>query len=207
MFQHIVTEEEELRALLGYPSDVVKHKAIDRLDRHCAAYIAKSPFLLMATSDREGQCDVSPRGDAPGFVQVLDEQRLVIPERPGNRRIDSMRNILSNPRVGLIFLIPGLEETLRVNGRACIIRDADVLQRCEAHGKVPLVGIGVTVEECYVHCAKAFKRSKLWQPEARLPVENLPDIVSMLVDHVRLPGVDAAKIAGGLQESYAKRLY
>lgn len=207
MFQDIIDTEEKLRELLGYPSDVVKHKAIDRLDRHCAAYIAKSPFLLMATSDRNGLCDVSPRGDAPGFVQVLDETRLVIPERPGNRRIDSMRNILSNPRVGLIFLVPGLEETLRVNGRACIIRDADVLQRCEAHGKVPVVGIGVTVEECYVHCAKAFKRSKLWQPASWLSQESLPDIVSMLVDHVRLPGVDAAKIRDGLRDSYTNRLY
>lgn len=122
-----IKSEEELRAILGYPSELVKNKAIDALDEHCRQFIAKSPLLIMATSDAEGLCDVSPRGDAPGFVLVLDDNHLVIPERPGNRRMDSLRNILSNPNAGLIFLIPGLEETLRVNGRAYIVRDEELL--------------------------------------------------------------------------------
>lgn len=112
IFKDVVTAEAELRELLGEPRELVRRKAIDRLDGHCRAFIAKSPFLVLATADAAGNCDASPRGDGPGFVHVLDDFHLVIPERPGNRRMDSMRNILSNPRVGVIFLIPGLEETL-----------------------------------------------------------------------------------------------
>lgn len=207
MFKHIVADEEELRSLLGYPNELVRSKAISHLDDHCRAFIAKSPFLLLATSDGSGHCDVSPRGDAPGFVQVLDEKHLFIPERPGNRRIDSMRNILSNPHVGLIFIIPGLEETLRVNGRACIVRDKELLTRSEVQGKVPLAGIGVIVEECYAHCAKAFKRSGLWNPQSWLPKESLPNVPAMIAAHVKLPGVDAEKVREALKDSYTNRLY
>jgi PPOX class probable FMN-dependent enzyme len=130
-FKDIVSTEEELRSTLGYPSERVARKAIPSLDQHCLEFINQSPFLLLATSNDLGKCDVSPRGDAPGFVHILDENRLTIPGRPGNRRIDSMLNILSNPQIGLIFIIPGLEETLRDNGRACVVRDQDLLQKME----------------------------------------------------------------------------
>ncbi|UQZ81566.1 Pyridoxamine 5'-phosphate oxidase [Paenibacillus konkukensis] len=203
-FRDVITGEEELRDLLGYPSEVVARKAIGSLDDHCRDYIAKSPFLLVSTSDSEGRCDVSPRGDAPGFVLVLDGQRLVIPERPGNRRADSLRNIISNPQIGLIFLIPGLEETLRVNGRAYVTRDEELLQRMQAMGKSPQLGIGVVVEECYMHCAKAFKRSQLWRPESWLGRERLPVPARILAAHT---GRDEQSIAQGLVESYTQRLY
>jgi PPOX class probable FMN-dependent enzyme len=207
IFKNMISSEDELRALLGYPSELVQNKVIDHLDKHGLEFISKSPFLLMATSDKNGRCDVSPRGDAPGFVRVLNETHIVIPERPGNRRMDSMRNILSNPKVGLIFIIPGLEETLRINGHACIIRDEELLKQMEANGKMPVVSIGVSIEECFVHCAKAFKRSNLWNPDTWMHKDGLPNIAKMIADHAKLPGMDAEKIAEALQDSYTNRLY
>ncbi|AIQ18667.1 phosphohydrolase [Paenibacillus sp. FSL H7-0357] len=202
-----IKSEEELRAMLGYPSELVKNKAIDALDEHCRQFIAKSPLLIMATSDAEGLCDVSPRGDAPGFVLVLDDNHLVIPERPGNRRMDSLRNILSNPNAGLIFLIPGLEETLRVNGHAYIVRDEELLVRMESHGRMPLVGIVIEVEECYMHCAKSLKRSSLWNPDSWIAKAELPNVAQVISDHAKLPGMNAEKVKASLQDSYTNRMY
>lgn len=207
VFQDVVTSPEELQEMFGQPSQVVQNKAIDHLDEHCRRYLSLSPFLILATSDAHGKCDASPRGDAPGFVHVVDDRHLVIPERPGNKRMDSVRNILQNPHVGLIFLIPSLEETLRINGRACVIRDAQLLEKMAVNGKVPAIGIGVQVEECYVHCAKSFMRSGLWKPNTWMAKEALPDMPKMLAEHVKLPGITEKEIAQGLQESYSKRLY
>ncbi|WP_400162851.1 pyridoxamine 5'-phosphate oxidase family protein [Brevibacillus sp. TJ4] len=207
IFRDVITAPEELKEMFGEPSEVVQKKAIDHLDEHCRRYLSQAPFLILATSDANGRCDASPRGDAPGFVHVIDDRHLVIPERPGNRRMDSIRNILSNPHVGLIFLIPSLQETLRINGRACIIRDAHLLEKMEVNGKVPTIGIGVQVEECFVHCAKAFIRSGLWQPDKWMTKEELPDMPKMLAEHIKMPGVGAKEIAEGLQESYKKNLY
>ena len=165
-FSTVITTEAELRALMGEPSELSLRKQQSALDVHCRAFIGLAPFLLVGTVGIDGLCDVSPRGDAPGFVQVLDEQTLVIPERPGNRRIDTLRNIIQTGSVGLLFMVPGMEETLRVNGRAQLVRDADLLERMAVQGKPPLLAIGVTVEECFLQCAKALKRSHLWQPEA-----------------------------------------
>ncbi|HEV8144307.1 MAG TPA: pyridoxamine 5'-phosphate oxidase family protein, partial [Methylomirabilota bacterium] len=172
-FTDTVTDLAELRALVGEPSELARKKQLDHLDAHCRAFIAHAPFLLLGTADATGRCDVSPKGDAPGFVQVLDDHHLVIPDRPGNKRIDGMRNILENPHVGVIFLVPNKEETLRVNGRAAITRDPELLARMEVGGKRPLLAIGVEVEEVFMHCAKAFKRGSLWQPE------KWPDITTM----------------------------
>src|SRR5688572_31157365 len=160
MFREVVTSEDTLRALVGTPSDLALKKQLSVLDAHCQDFIAHAPFVLVATANAAGQCDVSPKGDAPGFVRVLDERHLAIPDRPGNKRLDGMRNILSNPHVGLIFLVPGRRETLRVNGRACIVRDEALLASMEAQGKRPLLAIGVEVEEVFLHCAKAFIRSR-----------------------------------------------
>lgn len=206
-FQELISSEEELRSILGYPSEVVSRKSISHLDPHCRHFIALSPFLLLATANSSGACDVSPRGDAPGFVVVLDDGCLIIPDRPGNRRVDSLRNILSNPQVGLIFIIPGLEETLRVNGRASVVRDQELLQQMEVKGRTPLLGIGVEVEECFIHCAKAFKRSQLWNKESWPQREGLPSTAQILADHVKLPGITAKEISESLHESYTKRLY
>ncbi|EJF09185.1 MULTISPECIES: pyridoxamine 5'-phosphate oxidase family protein [Pontibacter] len=206
-FSEIISTVEDLQALLGTPSDLVNNKSIDYLDSHCRDFISKASMLFVSTSDAAGNCDVSPRGDAAGFVLALDEKRLVIPERPGNKRCDTLRNILENPKVGLIFIIPGLEETLRVNGKACIIKDEIILTQLAAQGKVPVVGIGVEVEECYIHCAKAFKRSSLWQPEQWPAQETLPRPAAILADHIKKPDYSEEHIKTVLKESYEKRLY
>jgi uncharacterized protein len=207
VFRKPVTTEAELRELIGQPHALALAKDIGTLDAHCREFIARSPFLLMATSSATGQCDVSPKGDGPGFVLVLDEHRLLIPDRPGNKRLDGMRNLLQNPHVGLIFLIPSMEETLRVNGRAFIVRDEDLLARCAVQGKVPRLGIGVEVEEAFIHCAKAFKRSGLWEPQRWPGLDSLASPAQMLLDHTRQPGATVEDVDRALQESYTKRLY
>ncbi|MFJ5716355.1 pyridoxamine 5'-phosphate oxidase family protein [Neobacillus sp. NPDC093127] len=206
-FKDIIESEEGLRSLVGYPSELVKNKVITYIDHHCSTFISKSPFLVLSTADASGFCDVSPRGDVSGFVHVLNEKYLIIPERPGNKRIDTMRNILSNPNVGLIFFIPGLGETLRINGRAALVRDNELLEKMTVKGRTPLVGIGVEVEECYIHCAKAFKRSGLWDPSSWADQETLPSAAQILFEHAKLPNSSAETIEESLNESYSKRLY
>jgi uncharacterized protein len=202
-----IQSEEELRSLIGFPSELVRNKVIDCIDHHVADYIARSPFLVLATADENGFCDSSPKGDAQGFVHVLNEKQLVIPERPGNKRMDSLRNILANPRVGLLFFIPGLGETLRVNGKAALIKDEKLLERLAVKEKKPLLGIMVEVEECYIHCAKAFKRSGLWEPGSWSAQSELPSAAKIISDHAQMPGHSTDSIQESLNESYIKRLY
>ena len=206
-FTDTVTDVAELRALVGEPSELARKKQLDHLDAHCRAFIAHAPFLLLATADATGRCDVSPKGDAPGFVQVLDDHHLVIPDRPGNKRVDGMRNILENPHVGVIFLVPNKEETLRVNGRAAITRDPELLARMEVGGKRPLLAIGVEVEEVFMHCAKAFKRGGLWQPEKWPDITTMPTAACMLFDQTKPEGKTLADIERLLDFSYTKTLY
>jgi PPOX class probable FMN-dependent enzyme len=206
-FKEILNSEEEIRDLVGYPSELVKNKVIDHIDKHCRDFIALSPLLFVSTSNEQGFCDVSPRGDAPGSVIVLDDKHLVIPERPGNRRIDTLTNILSNPRIGMLFVIPGLEETLRINGLAYVIKDEEILQQMNVNDKKPLLGIGVSVEECFIHCAKAFKRSGLWNSDLWLQRDALPSIPTILSDHVNSTDYSVEVVTKSLQESYEKRLY
>ncbi|MYL48201.1 pyridoxamine 5'-phosphate oxidase family protein [Halobacillus litoralis] len=207
MFQHVITNEKELRAITGDPSELVENKVIHHLDENCKQFIRQSPFLTMATSDAKGKCDVSPRGDGKGFVHILNESTLIIPERPGNKWVDSMKNLLANPHAGLIFFIPGLGETLRVNGKACIIADKNLLEKMAHKGKVPSLGIAVEVEECFIHCAKAFKRSGLWDPGTWLAKEERPSAAKMLAEHAKLPDLDEEAVTERLKESYTKRLY
>jgi hypothetical protein len=180
-------------------------KQIGHLDGHCRDFIARSPFFLLATANAAGDCDASPRGGPPGFVTVLDERRLVVPEYPGNRRADSHRNLLENPRAAMLFAIPGLRETLRVAGRACITRDEGLLADLGANGRAPKLGIGLEVEEAFIHCAKAFIRSSLWQPETW--PQELPSASAILRDHIDAPDVTTEDVAARLEESYAKTLY
>lgn len=184
MFKDTVTSRDELRAIFGAPMERAVLKERASLDVHSRAFIASAPFVLIATSGAAGRCDVSPKGDAPGFVLVLDDHHLVVPDRPGNNRIDGFTNIVENPHVGMIFLIPGREDTLRVNGRASIVRDGEILDRLEVQGKRPKVAIGVEVEECFLHCAKAFKRSGLWDRERWPDVAGLPSMARMLWDQI-----------------------
>lgn len=206
-FTEFIENEEELRSLIGYPSELVKNKVITYLDNHCEEFISKSPFLTIATADKFGFCDVSPRGDYAGFVQVLNEKQLVIPERPGNKRIDSMQNILTNPRVGILFFIPGLDETLRVNGKGYLVKDNYLLEKMTFKEKKPLLGIGIEVEECFIHCAKAFKRSHLWEPDTWSKKETLPKAAKILFDHANLPNTSEYSITEQLNKSYTERLY
>ena len=185
MFERVVTTERELRELLGEPSERAVKKETPTLDGHARAFIARSPFLLLATCGTGGRCDVSPKGDAPGFVRVLDDTHLVIPDRPGNKRLDGMRNLLQNPHAGMIFLVPGREETLRVNGRVSIIRDAAILDALIAHGKRPALAIAVEVEECFFHCPKAFRRSRLWEPGAWPERAALPSMARVLFEQLK----------------------
>jgi uncharacterized protein len=206
-FRHVVTSSAELRAIVGEPSEIAIKKQVATIDVHCREFIARSPFLLMATADAGGRCDVSPKGDAPGFVLVVDDRHLVIPDRPGNRRLDGMSNLLENPRIGLIFLIPGKEETLRVNGRAWIVRDEDLLERLVFAGKRPQLAVGVEVEECFMHCAKAFKRSKLWNADQWPDPTALTPAAQMLLDHAKPEGMTVEQMERRLQEGYEKTLY
>ncbi|MBR9776749.1 MAG: pyridoxamine 5'-phosphate oxidase family protein [Cytophagales bacterium] len=206
-FKNQIETLEELRGVMGFPRELVQKKSINFIDEHCKSFIGKSPMLFISTANKEGSCDVSPRGDPAGFVDVLDEQYLVIPERPGNKRCDSLVNILSNPQVGLIFIIPGLKETLRINGKAILIRDKDLLQKYQVNGKNPEIGIIVEVEECFIHCAKAFLRSKLWEPEAWPDKEQFPFVAKVLADHINSSNFSKEEIQNVLEESYKKRLY
>ena len=205
-FHETITSVDELRRIIGTPGELVIKKELPQLDEHMRRFIACSPFIILATHGSDGRCDASPRGDAPGFVQVIDERTLLIPDRRGNRRIDSLQNIVATGRVGLIFLIPDVGETLRINGRACIIQDEAWLTPHTAQGRRPLLGIAVEAEECYLQCAKAIMRSKLWETHERPDLSQLSSFAQMLVDQTQIPDLDTAKMQEMLDGAY-QRLY
>ncbi len=206
-FKNILTSAAELTELLGSPSEAVLKKQLSELDEHMTAFIATSPFLLLGTVGSDGKCDVSPRGDMPDVAKVLDAKTLAIPEWKGNRRMDSLRNIVQTGRVGLLFLTPGLGETLRVNGRACVIRDDDVLASMIKQGQQPRVGIAVEVEECYFQCAKALIRSKLWEWSSQDSEPPTFDFAQVLVDQVKMEGLEVEPLRQQIEDSYKNRLY
>jgi len=206
-FNDVITSEQELRDMLGEPSPRAVAKVRPALDEHFRAFIARSPFLLMATSGADGSCDVSPKGDGPGFVLVLDERRIVIPDRPGNKRFDGMKNLLTNPHAGLIFFVPGRDETLRINGRAWVTKDPEVLARCAAQGKTPQLAIGVEVEQCFLHCAKAFLRSKLWHHSEWPAPEALASMAQVLHDQIKPAGITAQEYECEMEERNRTGLY
>jgi len=206
-FNDVVTSEQELRDMLGLPRERSLLKERRTLDQHFRAFIAHSPFLLMATSGRDGTCDVSPKGDAPGFVLVLDDRRIVIPDRPGNKRFDGMQNLLDNPHVGLLFFVPGREETLRINGRAWITKDPELLTRCAAQGKTPQLAIGVEVEQCFLHCAKAFLRSKLWRHNEWPAPDALASMAQVLHDQIKPAGITVQDYQCEMEERNRTQLY
>ena len=186
MFDHVLSSEEELVGILGRPSHRVLNKVISAIDEHCAKFIASAPFVVVASYDANGRLDLSPKGDPAGFVALLDEHTLAIPHRPGNRREDTFHNVLQNPRVGLIFLIPTKGETLRVSGSARIVRDRDLRERLSMNGKVPEVVLVVTVEEAFLHCSKCMIRSKLWEPSSWASLDGLPSLAETMVAHGKL---------------------
>ena len=179
-----ITSEEMLRGLHHAPMSRATDKVLAALDVHCRRIIELSPFCIIATQG-PGGADVSPRGDPPGFVRTIDDRTLLVPDRVGNNRLDAMRNLLVNPRVGLLFLVPGMNETLRINGVARITDDARILAPSAVDGRAPKVGLVVAIEEAFLHCAKAFVRSKLWDSGQHIDRSQLPSFPEMLLDHVR----------------------
>jgi PPOX class probable FMN-dependent enzyme len=198
-----IREEPELRALLGEPAAIVRAKVADRLNDLTRRFVDLSPFVLLATSAPDGTCDVSPRGDPPGFVRVLDERTLLLPDRPGNKLADSLRNVLRNSHVGLLFLLPGVGDTLRVNGRATLVTDEDLLAPCAVEGKVPKLGLRIEVDEVFTHCSKAFLRARLWDPETFVDRSELPS--SGEVHRSLNPDFDAERYDAERAERYARR--
>ena len=198
-----IRDEAELRELLGEPSNLVRAKVTDRLNELTRQFVDRSPFVLLATSAADGSCDVSPRGDPPGFVRVLDERTLLLPERPGNRLADSLRNILANPRVGLLFVVPGVGDTLRVNGSATLVTDEDLLAPSAVEGKRPRLGIRIEINQVFTHCSKAFLRSQLWDPERYVERSELPS--SGEIHRRRDPSFDAEAYDADRAERYARR--
>ena len=172
--RHTIDDEAQLRALIGEPTALTCSKMSDRLNRATQQWIERAPLVCLATSDADGRCDVSPRGDPAGFVRILDTRTLLLPERPGNRIADSLRNILANPQVAMLFIVPGVSDTLRVNGRATITTDAALLEPCTLEGKRPALGILVDIESAYTQCSKAFIRSDFWNPERHVERTALP---------------------------------
>jgi uncharacterized protein len=201
----IIEDPEQAREFYGVPSERSLKKQLSRFDKHCRAFIARSPFLVIASSDPSGRCDASPKGDAPGFVQVVDDHTLLIPDRLGNNRIDTIGNLLARPGVGLIFFVPGINETLRVNGRASITTDPAVLEPLVVNGKAPRSGILVSAEEIYFHCGKALIRSDLWNPEKHLRRSEFPSLGRILADQIGGMSVEEAERMTA--ESYRTRLY
>ena len=192
MTAHVIETVEELRSSYGEPSERAARKSLDRLDRHCRRFIGLSPFVVLASSGADGRADCSPRGDAAGFVAVLDDRTVLLPDRRGNNRADSLSNVLENPYVGLLFMIPGVDETLRLNGRAALTTDPALLDPLAVNGRVPRSGLVVEVEEVFLQCTKALVRAKLWADESRVDRKAaLPSFGQMLADHVGLPDGEA----------------
>ena len=207
---YLIRGEAELRALFPPTHDLARRKSLNRLDAHARDFIARSPFLAIGTRAADGQADVSPRGDPCGFVRVLDDQTLMIPDRPGNNRLDTLANILANPSVGLLFMVPGFEDSLRVNGRAAISRDPDLLALAEVEGRQPRVVILVSVEEVFLHCAKAFRRARLWDPAARQDRKAMPSLVQMILEQVGEVPREASeqkRLDDQLEDDYRKGMY
>lgn len=205
-FDDVVTTEAQFRAVMGSPSPAVVKKELSRLDAHARAFIGRCPFLLIGTSGVDGRMDVSPKGDPPGFVQILDDQTLAIPDRLGNRRADTFLNLLADERIGLIFLIPGKKETLRVSGRALIVRDKSLRERMAVRGKLPDFAIVVAVERMFFHCAKSIIRSKLWTPEAWPDLSGLPSLAETMVSAGKLDRA-LADMQAAIDKDAETRLY
>jgi PPOX class probable FMN-dependent enzyme len=198
-----VADVSELRALYGQQMELAVKKSLPRLDRHCREFIRMSPFLLVSTQGPDG-ADISPRGDPSGFVSVEDDGAILIPDRPGNNRIDTLENILRNPRVGIIFLVPGLNESLRINGVAEIVVGPE-LGRLAHRDRVPKTAIRVRIEEVFFHCAKALIRSNLWDPESRVSKGSLPPLGVILADQIA--GLDAEAQTADIENAYRTNLY
>lgn len=205
----VISDEAALRRLFEPTHDLAVVKCRNALDTHAQAFIARSPFLCIGTQSLDGRADVSPRGDPAGFVKVLDRYTLAIPDRPGNNRLDSLVNITTNPNVGLLFIIPGFDDTLRVNGRATLTIDTEVLQTMIVNGRTPKLAILVETDEVFIHCAKAFRRAQLWNPERFQDRREMPSLVKIILDQTTGAPDDEEmrKLDDDLEADYKRTLY
>jgi hypothetical protein len=204
----IIERVEDIREIYGEPSERAVKKQLPRLEKHSRAFIALSPLVVIASTDPSGRCDASPKGDAAGFVEVLDDHTLLIPDRLGNNRIDTISNLLECPGVGILFMVPGLRETLRVNGKAQITRDPALLEACAVNGKVPRSGILVAVDEVYFHCGKAIIRSDLWNPEKHTAQKDFPSLGRIIAEQIGEASEDVKQQAErSTEERYVTHLY
>jgi len=208
--EFVIADEQSLRSLFPALTPLAIHKCLNSLDKHAQAFIRRSPFICIGTQNSAGKADVSPRGDPVGFVKILDQSTLAIPDRPGNNRLDSLANILSNPSVGLLFIIPGFDDTLRVNGRARLVNDPEILESMSVGERIPTLAIVVEVSEVFMHCAKAFRRSQLWNPDHLQDRGEMPSLSKIILDQTTgAPSDDDAmrKIDDELEAEYRKTLY
>jgi PPOX class probable FMN-dependent enzyme len=202
-----VTSHDELRTIYKPAGDGSLRKELKALDGHCVSFIARSPFVVIGTSDGKGNADVTPKGDKPGFVAVLDNRTIAIPDRPGNNRLDTLENLIVAPAIGLLFLIPGMDETLRVNGTGRITADDALRARFEVDGKLPQSVIVVEVGSAYMHCAKAFMRSQLWQPATWPDRKAMPTLGQILKDQLAVDLETAEATDRWLDDAYAKSMW
>lgn len=203
-----VADKETVREIIGEPIPIVRNKEMPQLDKYCRQFIEMSPFLCLGTASAEdGHIDMSPRGDPPGFVQVLDDRTLLIPDRQGNQRVDSMLNITENSHVGLIFFLPGVEETLRIRGRVSITRDRELLDPLALNGKTPKLGLVVEIDQVFFQCAKALIRSKLWDPATPIKRSEFPSFAQISRDQRRPDATVEEVEAMQIQSGYRTRLY
>jgi PPOX class probable FMN-dependent enzyme len=202
----VITKRADVKALLGPEFESQVRKVIDHIDPHCRAWIERCPFIVVSSIDAAGRMDVSPKGDPPGFVRVLDSQTLAIPDRLGNNRGDTFLNVLENPNIGIVFIVPKRREVVRVSGTAQIVTDPDLLETMVAGGKRPDLALLVRVKEAFFHCGKSMIRSAMWEPDRWAPVDGLPSYAQALKDHCKLPA-DLQDIERGVAANEANRLY
>lgn len=202
-----INDEVQLRGLYQEPMELALLKQLNRLDNHCRNFIAHSPFVVIGSTRPGRGTDVSPRGDAPGFARVLDANTIAIPDRPGNNRLDTMSNIMADAEIGLLFFIPGIDETLRVNGRARLSRDPALLAAAAVKGREPRLVIVVTVREAFLHCGKALKRSRLWHDDYRVEKKDFPSLGRMIVEQTKPKQITVEQADAFIEDNYVTGLY
>jgi uncharacterized protein len=208
--EHTITDEQALRDLFPPTHDMAISKIQTTLDQHAQAFIARAPFVCIGTQNRDGKADVSPRGDPRGFVRILDQQTLAIPDRPGNNRLDSLSNLIANPAIGLLFIVPGFDDTLRVSGNASVVNDPDLLATMVVNDRLPTLAIVVKVHTVFMHCAKAFRRSHLWEPEYFQDRREMASLSKIILDQTTGAPSDAgemARIDDDLEVEYTRTMY
>jgi uncharacterized protein len=208
--EFVISDEQSLRGMFAATHDLAAIKCLNKLDKHTQDFIRRSPFLCIGTQNVNGKADVSPRGDPVGFVKILDQHTVAIPDRPGNNRLDTLVNIIANPSVGLLFIIPGFDETLRVNGQAKLVTDPELLKIMSVNDRIPKLAIVVKVSEAFLHCAKALRRSQLWSADHIQDRSEMPSLMNILLDQTT--GVPSEKDAmraldDGLEDGYKKSMY